>query len=255
MKSFFLSFFFVSSVFAATPLVEKPIVISGFDDVLRQAENTGLIKAALKIFEDDKTFTGMPELYLALSGERSAPNFYIVSAISHWFEKRINHFLTDTKFPSNQRYLRNWLTQWSIEKFKVEKIKEIISKNPHQKFIVIFDNSDASLDLVNKLYLLFPDQIVRMYLHQVVKKQMPINITAFYTAFDIAVSEYNSRRMSLKELEAIGAAVVNEKNKEMLFPSYAICPKDYSLCPSITPKTIKICAQVRAHIQLLCGKK
>ena len=25
----------------------------------------------------------------------------------------------------------------------------------------------------------------------------------------------------------------------MLFPSYAICPKDYSLCPSITPKTIK----------------
>ncbi len=45
----------MSSVCAA---VEKPYIISGFDDVLRQAENTGLLKASLQIFEKDKTFVG-----------------------------------------------------------------------------------------------------------------------------------------------------------------------------------------------------
>ena len=44
---------------------EKPLIISGFDDVLRQAENTSLLKATIKIFEEDKTFSGMPELYFS----------------------------------------------------------------------------------------------------------------------------------------------------------------------------------------------
>ncbi len=41
---------------------QKPYIISGFDDVLRQAENTGLIKASLKILGNDKGFSGMPEI-------------------------------------------------------------------------------------------------------------------------------------------------------------------------------------------------
>ena len=123
---------------------EQPFVISGFDDVLRQAENTGLIKSALKILEEDRTFTGMPELYKALTHEEPSPRFVIVSAISNWFGNRIERFLTSAQFPSNKRYLRNWLTEWSIEKFKIEKIREVLQEKPNRKFIVIFDNSEAS---------------------------------------------------------------------------------------------------------------
>jgi hypothetical protein len=122
-KSILFTFFF--AVFLTLPLVasEKPYIISGFDDVLRRAENTGLIKASLKIFEKDKTFSGMCELYSVISANETVPAFTLVSAISNWFDGRIENLLTRYNCPSHQSYLRNWLTQWSIQSFKIASLK------------------------------------------------------------------------------------------------------------------------------------
>jgi Uncharacterized conserved protein (DUF2183) len=246
-----VSFILFSSVSNAD---DKPIVLSGFDDVLRQAENTGVIKTALKIFEDDTTFSGMPELYTRISQERASPKFFLVSAISAWFDGRIDRFLTTSKFPSNRRYLRNWLTQWSIEDFKVEKIKEILSENSNQKFIVIFDNSDASISLAQTLDKKFPDQIEAVYLRQVVKKDIPKNSFGFYTAFDIALHEYANHRLNLSETRIVGQAIFNEDKVERLFPSYAICPGNYDPCKGAASEIIEFCYQISQHVQSLCNK-
>ena len=54
MKILFVSIILALAVHAQA--VEKPYIISGFDDVLRQSENTGLFNAAIKLFAKDETF-------------------------------------------------------------------------------------------------------------------------------------------------------------------------------------------------------
>ena len=206
---------FLISVLFTVPMAraeQKPYLISGFDDVLRQAENTGLIKAAIKILENDKGFCGMPELYQVISHQENSPQFVLVSAISTWFDGRIDEFLLKSRFPSNQRHLRNWLTEWSIESFKMEKIKGVLKEKPDRQFIIIFDNSDASIDLAEEINRQFPKKVVAVYLRQVQNKKLPSRVTGFYTAFDIAAKEYEGGRLSSKDVYKVGQSILNEPN-------------------------------------------
>jgi len=231
----------------------KPYLISGFDDVLRQAENTGLFRAALKIFEPDKTFTGMPELYREISKDEKEPHFVLVSAISHWFDSRIENFLTETHYPTHKRYLRNWLTEWSISGFKLEKIAEIMTQNPGREFIVIFDNSDPSLAMARELKRRYP-MIKKIYLRMVVEKTLPPEAVGFSTAFDIALSEFDEGRLNIEQIEVVAQAILAESNRELIFPSYALCPKNYSICEKTKFSNIRneTCRLLENHIRTLC---
>ncbi len=246
---FLLSLF---CVFTAARAEQKPYLISGFDDVLRQAENTSLMKAVIKIFEDDKGFSGMPELYHSISNQETTPHFVLVSAISNWFDTRIDSFLTRSQFPSNHRYLRNWLTEWSIESFKIEKISEILKKMPDRKFIVIFDNSSASINLAKKIRQQFSKHIVAIYLRQVQNKALPPESVGFYTAFDIAVKEHQEGRLSSEDVSKVGKAVLIEQDINSIIPTYAKCPVYDFSCETRSIDIKNICLKVGQHIQALC---
>ncbi len=248
---------FIFTLLFITPLSasDKPFIISGFDDVLRQAENTSLLRAALKILEGDKTFSGMPELYQTISRDEVAVDkFTLVSAISVWFDDRIRKFLLQSKYPSSHRYLKNWLTEWSIEDFKVTKIKEIIKVKPNRQFIVVFDNSEASLKLVETLRAEFSRNISAIYLRQVVNKDVPKGGTAFFTAFDIALNEFKSQRLNMTEVISIGNVVATEKISENIIPSYAFCHTDYNPCLELAPDLIEICVKVKKRINEICNR-
>lgn len=232
--------------------VEKPYIISGFDDVLRQAENTSLINAGLKILEPDTGFSGMSTLYTQISANEPESKFSMVSAISVWFKGRINKFLKAEGFPTRKMYLRRWLTQWSIEGFKLEKIAEIISKYPNRKFIVIFDNSDASLDLANSIKEKFSDSVLAIYLHSIVDKNIPSHAKGYFTAFDIAYNEYSEERLELHELQAVAEEILNVSDRHQLFPEYAICPIKNDNCNSDDKESIELCERVATHIRKLC---
>lgn len=233
---------------------EKAIIISGFDDVLRQAENTGLVKSAVKILEKDKTFAGMPELYSVISKEESAPHFYLVSAISSWFEKRISGFLKVSGYPESHRYLRNWLTEWSIEDFKISRIQKIIEEHPQRKFIVIFDNSDPSIQMATILHEKFGDKIQAVYLREVVKKEIPSVAIPFFTAFDIAMNEFTLGRMTAEEVQQVGQAIVKETHAEQIIPSYALCPSEIR-CNGSSTEIVSVCQDVQKHLQFVCAQR
>lgn len=231
---------------------EKPIIISGFDDVLRQAESTSLWKEAVKLTEEDKNFGGMPELYDVVSKQESDPKFYVVSGMTSWLTNRVESFLKTAKYPSHKIYLRNWLKDWSIENFKIAKIKEILANKPNRKFIVIFDNSNASSELADLLREEFPSQIVAIYLRQVVKSDVPSSGTPFYTPFDIALHELAAQRMTIEEAKLIGEVVFNEHGAESMFPSYALCPTNYDFCKSAPKELEEVCGKVVIHLQAVC---
>jgi phosphatidate phosphatase APP1 len=199
----------------------SPYVISGFDDVLRQAENTGLIKAGLKLFEKDQGFVGMSHLYTSLTRNDVDPKFSLVSAISSSFEKRIDTFLKNEKYPIYKSYLRSWLTQWSIESFKIESIDKIMSRFPERSFLVIFDNSSASLNLATKLKQKYRDSIDAIYLRQVANAKSSQDYILYYTAFDIAFNEFKEKRLSEEDVISLGELLLKEKNLNKIIPTYA----------------------------------
>ncbi len=223
---------------------------------MRQAENTGLIKAAIKIFEEDKTFSGMPELYFHISREEVGKNkFVLVSAISNWFDGRIEKFLVQSNYPSNHRILRNWLTEWSIQDFKILNIRNILNEYPNKKFIVIFDNSGASLELAGTLQIEFPGKISAIYLRQVVNKSVPIGATSFFTAFDIALNEFKSQRLNVADVAAVGNAIATDKDSENIFPEYAVCPAEYNPCLEVGTDLVEICSKVKKRVMEVCSKR
>jgi len=251
-KLFLLSTLIVLIAPTFSSATQKPYIISGFDDVLRQAENTGLVKSAIKMFEQDKTFSGMPELYTGVSATENNTKFTLVSATSIWFTNRVDEFLTDAHFPARRLYLRDWVTEWSIEDFKISHIQDIIKEKPNRQFIVIFDNSDPSLVMAETIHTNFPDKVLEVYLRQTIQKTLPASAHPFFTAFDIALNEYRNERLSLPELKTVAAAVIKENQTENLFPSYALCPKDYDPCQSAEGEASSVCAQVKDHVQALC---
>jgi hypothetical protein len=230
---------------------ERPYIISGFDDVLRQAENTGWISAGLKIFEDDKGFAGMPELYGIIS---EGKKFSLVSAITSLLAGRVRRFLKDSKFPESEQYLRNWFTEWSIENFKTLRIEKIINEHPNRKFIIIFDNSNPSIAMAENLQKRFPGKILAVYLRQVVDKPLPKEATPFMSAFDIALSELRAGRFNTADAIKVGDAVAKEESSELVVPHYAFCSADFTKCDGTPSALTKACNGVRERIAAACKR-
>lgn len=250
-KTLFSVLFFTTLQSFAAP-VEKAYIISGFDDVLRQAENTGLVKAAIKVLQPDEGFTGMPELYSVVSSDEQSPRFALVSATSTFFFNRFNGFLNRTDFPTRHVYFRNWLTERSIEDFKISRIQNIIAGHPGRKFIVIFDNSDPSLSMSDTLRSTYADSVAVVYLRQVIEKPMPASSRPFFTAFDIALNEYREGRLGDADVQTVADAILKETQATNLFPSYAICPQNYDPCQNNDGEMTGTCAAVRTHVRELC---
>jgi phosphatidate phosphatase APP1 len=235
------------------PAADKAYIVSGFDDVLRQANNTGLFAAAWKLFEKDQSFTGMPELYRVISREEAGPKFAVVSAISGLFDSRITGFLNEARFPERKLHLRNWLTEWSIEDFKIARMETLIREKPDRQFIVIFDNSPPSLAMVKTLYERFPGRIRTVYLHQILERENPEGATPYRTAFDVALNEHRLGRLSLAEINEVAEAILKETRFEKLVPAYAFFPQKEDSCETALAEARGLCHKVRDHLKFLSG--
>lgn len=232
--------------------IAKPHIISGLDDVIRQAENTAILKSALKLFEADKTFAGMPELYQIIASGKPAPKITLISAISTVFQNRIESFLLSNGFPESKLYFRSWLFQWRITDFKMKTLDQIIRQNPEKRFIVILDNSSASINFTLRIQKTYPEKVSAVYLRQVVLKPIPANAYPFYTAFDIAMNEFTYGRLSFADVQATAAAILKVSEKSLIFPDYALCPKDYEPCKGVHKDSAPLCETMKNFVRTLC---
>lgn len=162
----------------------RPVLVSGFDDVMRQADNTGLLRAARRLLSPDLTYAGMPELYQELTCPDIEPRMYVVSAITASLETRARTFLARAGFPSSQLYFRRWLLQWSQERFKWARIEWLLTRHAGQRFIFVLDNSPTSVRLSQRLLTSHPSRIAAVYLRETVRRELPAGATPFLTAFE-----------------------------------------------------------------------
>lgn len=127
-----------------------------------------------------------------------------------------------------------------------------VLRQAERKFIVIFDNSEASVNLVEEINRRFPKKIVGIYLRQVQNKQLPLGATGFYTAFDIAVKEYKQGRLSKEEVTKVSEVILNQHDIDLIIPGYAMCPSSADPCFMGAMDVKALCTKVRKHLQLIC---
>lgn len=230
-----------------------PLLISGFDDVLRQANNTSLWAAGKKVMEPDQGYAGMVDLYARMTGGAGgAQPFYVVSSFPIWLESRAVDFLNTQRYPKCEVYLRDWILEWSAEKFKLDRIQKILAENKGRKFIVILDNSQSSLDIAVKLKALHPNELLQVYVRETVRRKLPDSVVPFVTAFDIALNEFKSRRMSEDDLYEVGKASLQDGPGKSLVPDYSYCPSDYNPCADFPLQVRGMCSEISAKISRHC---
>ncbi len=233
--------------------VRKPYVISGYDDVLRQSNNTGALRAAKKLLSKDASFAGMPELYRILANGDS--DFAIVSATSSRFTDGARELLKKEGYPPSVLHFRSWLTDWSAVEFKNARIMKLVNDNPGRQFIVVLDNSDSSVSLSARLFRDQPTKWAAIYLRETVQRDPAPSTVSYITAFDIAANEFLQGRMSRDDLALVAKAVIGEEQSSRLVPDYAFCPTDYDPCKRNEPQLRNECAPVRAKVRALCESR
>jgi hypothetical protein len=126
---------------------------------------------------------------------------------------------------------------------------------PGRNFIVVFDNSDARIELAAKIREQVSDRIVAIYLREVIKKKVPATATTFYTSFDIAIAEFKADRLSASDVIKVGKAILKESEKENIFPYYMECGFDRLLCDGLGQKVLDFCIKVNTRLSQLCESK
>lgn len=227
--------------------VHAQILISGYDDVLRQADNTSFLRAAIKFLEEDKGFAGMPLLYQKLLHRSGKKEFVLLSAIPSLFESRVKDFLKKEQYPSSQLILRNIFTQWSAVNFKMQVMEEF--SQSEGEIILVLDNSEASIEFAERMRKVYQDRVSKIYLRQTELKSYSPDITPFITTFDIALSEAKKGRLSRRDVDSILATLLSESQDERIIPSYAYCPVTYDPCGN---DIFEYCPKLSQKVQAIC---
>jgi phosphatidate phosphatase APP1 len=227
-------------------------VISGFDDVLRQADLPNPLSSAWRLLTTDEGFAGMPTLYKALVP--AAENFVIISGITSLYGKTATRFLRAEGYPPFQLRFRNWLTEWPIAAFKMNAIRDVVWLTPERRYVFIFDNSAPSLKIARELRSTLSSYVAAIYLRQTTRQNAAPGTTAFVTALDIALAEFAAGRLPEAKVAAVARVLLAEANTERIIPSYAYCPLESA--PTLPRKlgraSAKLCLAVAQKVRDFC---
>jgi hypothetical protein len=238
MKLFILTLCFTS-------LTQAQVLISGYDDVLRQSNNTSLFNVVKHFFKKDQSYTGMNRLYRIILERTQQKKFHLLSATPNLLDNHVSSFLKTQDYPPVEIHLRNILTNPFITRYRLQQLSEIC---PKKDCIWITDTSDSILELIKDL----KDWKGDIYLRETVKKEYPPGTKPFITTFDLAQHQLLSGRASKKDVESVLVDLLAESNSELLVPNFAYCPEDYDPCGF---KIFALCERFKLKIQTICSTR
>lgn len=207
-------------------LLAKTILISDIDDTIKM---TGVLNNKISVgFEGifgKREFSGMSELYNEYDHNDVA--IYYVSGSPQMIDCRIENFLTKRNFPdADQRFLKDKISS-DTYKFKMNTIRNILSKYPSSTAILIGDDTEHDPRVYNDISYEFPGRVEAIYIRTITNSKLPSNplMKSFFTSVEIAANELLKENLNYTGLESVVSAFVNQtKNSGMQLKRF-YCPK------------------------------
>jgi hypothetical protein len=227
---------------------QPAVLISGFDDNLRQSQNNDTLGALQRfLLSEDEPYTGMPQLYahlLRVSGEKK---FFVLTGMPAVFRGRAQSFLYSQAYPDHELFMRGPF-DWNSVNFKLKRIEELAREG--RELVVIKDNSPASLELGQELHRRYGPRLLRFYARVTAPAPLPAWATPYFTPLDIALGELKDGRLTVADAEALLEELASEEDFERIIPAWSYCPTDYAPCPE---PQLRGCQQFTERVRKNCA--
>jgi len=253
-----MKFLLLASIFISSASIASNIsIISDFDDTIKRSNIPDMGERTVgNSILWEKAYYGMPELFDALDVETNG--LYILSASPLLIKPLIYKFLSHYDFHYKKVFTRNFFATEDKEEYKKDRIYKVI-KESGDKVILFGDDVEVDHDIYAEIAANKPESVEQIYIHTVANdKTIPTGVFKYFTAFEVAVNEYQNKRLNLNQVEQIADVVVNTPIDQMyrLIPNYAYCPKDQSDFSHTTPpELITLKEKVEEKIISYCSER
>ncbi|KAJ3066902.1 hypothetical protein HDU98_009846 [Podochytrium sp. JEL0797] len=144
-------------------------IITDLDDTIKHSDVFKGATSALNnaFFVPTSTpIAGMSELYQMFYNNSKAA-FHYVSASPFQLADPIDSFLIENGFPAGSVVLRDVWVQRSRREYKDAVAKELFTKYPNRKFILIGDAGEKDAEIYAKIFTDYPGRVVKILIRDV----------------------------------------------------------------------------------------
>jgi phosphatidate phosphatase APP1 len=249
-------------------------IITDFDDTIKRSNipNHGT-RTVLNVPLFKKAYTGMPALLQEM--EQNSNGLYVISASPNLIRSMIKLTMYAYRIPYNEIFTRDLCEIFSNSvcdailsgkeslsseelkiKYKVDKIEGVINDNPNDELILLGDNVEADHKVYLKVSDKNPGKVTQIYIRKVKDEVLPKSVTGFYTAFEVAATEYSKERLTYGQVEDIAKDVLKAKSMYRLIPNYAHCPtKREQFTPVLSEELKPLEIKVQNKVIEYCKKR
>jgi len=225
--TFFLGITLVFTSISANAYDEPFLIVSDIDDTVKITNVGEPVDAVKNGLFGRRVFQGMPLLLQELVRASSWPQaLTLLSGSPLFLEGALYDLLVrENHIPASHLVLRDWFSDGPTKQFKMRKLKRLatISVLP---LLLIGDDTEHDPEAYTEFQSSVPNaRVLRAYIHQVRKRALPFGATPYYTAFDIALNEFEDGRLSSEQVILIGTDILTHFDGEYLFPDYTHCPE------------------------------
>lgn len=109
--------------------------------------------------------------------------------------------------------------------FKVRVIESIMDSNSDD-FIFVGDDLGKDPEVYVEIEKRYPGRVLAKYIHIVEGREIPKNVTPYWTSFDLVLREFTAGRMDANTVEPLAEKFMKEASLDFVFPIKAQCPDE-----------------------------
>lgn len=253
MKKLIISLFILGLSFTSFAGIT---VISDLDDTLKITNSGDEIDGALNAAFRSDVFVGTTEFWMGL--ESYTNEQHILSASPTVLRLKIQTTLKKHQIDYTSIILKNYLVKEDKLTYKIRMILEVMKTN-NDDFIFMGDDVGMDPEVYDYFAKNYPERVLAIYIRPIQNRNLPKSSQVIFTNFDLALSEYESGRMSASWTDEVGMRVLSSAKLNHIIPEFAHCPKsdspwkkqyrsDYGeMAKSIAQKLVSYC-QLRSNL-------
>lgn len=248
----------ITSVTLAVHTTNATSIISDLDDTIKITNVKSKLHFLNSLF-GRKGFVAMPELYESLLNHKNDSDLYIVTASPKFISFSVKSFLKKRNYPPSHLILKTPEYKNKLD-YKIAVISKILSQKNDETYILIGDDSQKDPEVYSAIQQLFPDKVENVYIRSINGRNLPQGQIRFYSAFDIALMEYQSGLLDANDVLQIGTSLLESRKASLVIPKFAECPKAHWLTNQVDIRLAdeqihKLTLQVESKINNVCQKR